>query len=141
MQIMPTVFQHDHIRCLFEWVGAKYFRPKLGLSGRHKNKRKWWHTSYEFVEVICYQKFPVCSRLKPWCLFYPVNWLDYCAGTLLPVTLLTGCKMTAISTVNTLKIRYHLRLCSNDRCLINTAGREEWRRQESNVELAVLSCW
>lgn len=141
MQIMSTVFQHDHIRCLFEWVGAKYFRPKLGLSGRHKNKRKWWHTSYEFVEATCYQKFPVCSRLKPWCLFYPVNWLDYCAGTLLPVTLLTGCKMTAISTVNTLKIRYHLRLCSNDRYLINTAGREEWRRQESNVELAVLSCW
>lgn len=62
------------------------------------------------------------------------SWI--CTWTLLPVTLLTRCKMTAISTVNTLKIRYRLRLCSNDRCLINTAGRRT--SEDKNLMLNLL---
>ena len=54
--------------------------------------------------------------------------------------MLTGCRMTAISTASMMEIRGHIRLCNNDRCLINIAGREQ-SRQELNVELAVLPCW
>lgn len=122
-----------------------YFRLKLGLGGKHKNKRKWCHMAYEFVGTISNRvwckEFLACFRLKPRYLSCSVNWLGCCTWTPLPATL---CWLTA-GWWPFLLPRWQ-RPDAIWGCGIRTVVHKYFRERriikiKPNVELAFLPCW